>query len=551
MASWAKRVGERAGSDERFNFHREEEFALAEEFLREGSSRDEGPSVVLLSADGRGAGRSYFLDALVERLGPGTRPHVWRLDLGGFEPDHPYPLVAYLGYQLDRRAQRDGRSAAVVETAKSLSRALASTEMGAILAALLLELENPLDALAELGGLAPASGIERLLGALAARCPVVLHVVDFAQLSGPTRRHLVAMAERLGPLFLALSCGFADRTARVAPGARFSVLRLEIEPLSQNELRQLVERRLSSPAAAESVSESLWRATAGAPARLGPRLEELVAEGALVLGENASWQLADEAAFADPGDQVGGVERALDALFMAHPDIAKALRSLLLYGSLCGEVFPPKVLLERMGLDEETADEVIDLVDETLVAQYGWIEDLEFRHPGFPGLQVYRIAGKELASAVLLRVGPEGASSAARVLLEALAATFPPFTRAVATLHLELSRHLGPAYQKPHLDLLSWWASADQQQELEAEVRLSLENDEHEAGRVWEILWRFARHWPTHRLRALLKAFTLVTLGKPLEEFSEAELARQLPQDSAELLTRLRESSELAAPNAT
>ncbi len=48
---------------------------------------------------------------------------------------------------------------------------------------------------------------------------------------------------------------------------------------------------------------------------------------------------------------------------------------------------------------------MIDLIDAELVDHLGWVDDLEFRHPGFPGLQVYRIAHPQLAGTVLHRVG--------------------------------------------------------------------------------------------------------------------------------------------------
>lgn len=418
-----------AAAFELYNFHDAHELETAAAFLGGPGVAGEGPSVLVLSADLPGAGRSYFLESMAFRLREtAAPPRVVHLDLAGFEPDRPDAMAAFFVHQAGRHRAAPSRELAAGLAARSFP----PHEDSAILMALLLALDEPEKTLAGLGDDAPAALIENLLGELAAAGPLVLHFADFAQLSEARRSALVELAERRPGLFVAFSC-FGEADEKVAPGARFAVFRTEIEPLSLAELREALADRGAT--LAPEASEALWKATGGEPALIGPRLGELATDG---LPESE-------------------IERELAALFAAHPHLDKLLRSVLLFGILCGEAFPPKLLLELMGVSEEEADEVIDLIDAELVDQLGWIDDLEFRHPGFPGLQVYRIVHPQLAGTVLHRVGAETASSGAKELLEALAHRLPPWTRSTAALHLALARHLAPAYQKPHLELLSGW----------------------------------------------------------------------------------------------
>lgn len=415
-----------------YNFHDERQLAGAASFLQGPGVAGDGPSVLLLAADGRGAGRGFFLDAAVYRLRETAAPvRVAHLDLAGFEPDRPDAMAAFFVHQAGRRRAEPPRALALAFEAL----ALPPEESSAILMALLLDLgEAAAEMLARLGEGSPAELLEKLLAELAGpERPFVLHLEDFAQVSPARRAALVALAERLPGLFLAFSC-FGDADELVAPGARFTVFRTEIEPLSLAELTETLAAR--GARLAPEAAEALWKATGGAPALLGPRLAELAANG----------------------EPESHLERALMALFAEHPDQDQLLRSTLLLGILCGEAFPPKLLLELMGAGEEEADDLIDLIDETLVEELGWLDDLEFRHPGFPGLQVYRIAHPHLAATVLQRVGAEKASAGAADLLEALEHRLPPLTRAAAALHLSLARHLSPAYQKPFLEMLSGWS---------------------------------------------------------------------------------------------
>lgn len=491
-----------ADESERFNLHGEEALAAAEAYLRGDGLAGDGPSVLLLSADGRGAGRRYFLEAVAARLQKvAAPPRIWHLDLAGFEPDRANALGAYLVYQLERRGLAQEEDPGWSELAQTLS--WPPSDASAVLLSLLLEQGDPRQALAGLEALPPWEILEKLLDAQTAEQTLVLHLADFAQATEPLRRRLVELAERRPCFFLAFSC-FGEAAEKVAPGARHEVFRHEIEPLSLDELRLEVAKLFAPEDFPESLVEALWRQTGGAPSLAGSRLVELDEEGVLPsLG--ASEEEVEEAL-------AGQVGNGLKAIFDEQEELGEALRSLLLYGAVCGETFPPMLLLELMGIDEETADEVVDLVDATLAGELGWIDDLEFRHPGFPGLQIYRFAEPALAATILHKAGAETSSAAASELLEAFERRLPAFTRAAGHLHLALSRHLGPAYQRPHLERLAWWVGPEDAAELSALVRGRVEAGELGFDVVWKVLQSQGPRWPPFRRLALLEAS-----GKQLE----------------------------------
>jgi tetratricopeptide (TPR) repeat protein len=494
MASW--KLIDNSGQEaifERFNLHGEDDIAGAEAFLRGSGLAGDGPSLLLLSADDRGAGRRFFLDSLAWRMRrEPSPPRIWHLDLTGFEPDRPNALGAFLVYQLERRGID---RAPWAELAQTLG--WPQNDLAAVLVSLLLEVEDPRSALAGLEELPPWEILEKLVGSLSAEHTVVLHLIDFAQATEPLRRRLVTLAERLPRFFVAFSC-FGDAAEKVAPEARHPVFRYEIEPLSQDELRLAVARRFAPEDFPDSLVEVLWRRTGGAPALAGGRLAELEDDG-LLPSLGASVEDMEEAL-------AGQVSSGLDAIFEDQPELGEVLRSLLLYGAVCGEAFPPMLLLELMGIDEETADEVVDLVDASLAEGLGWIDDLEFRHPGFPGLQVYRFAEPALAGTILHRAGAASASAAASELLEACEKRLPAFTRAAAQLHLSLARHLGPAYQRPHLERLAWWVGPEDAAELSALARGKVAAGELGFDVLWKVLQSQGSRWPPFRRLALLEA---------------------------------------------
>lgn len=498
MASWTRiDYSGLAARYEGFNLHREEDFERAEAFLRGAGAAGDGPSVLVLSADGRGAGRSYFLEALAYRLREEAAPPlVLHLDLGGFELDRPQALGHYLRFQLEKRSSGPADEE-LAEIGKHLG--WPPGEAGALVLAAMLELGPPRDRLALLAEATPAAALERLALEIGAEATLVLHLADFAQLTELERGRLVALAERLPRLFLAFSA-FGDAAERVAPLARHALLRVEIEPLSREELRAEIDGLLGPNDISAEQVEMLWLSTGGAPALAGARLEELAGEG-LLREEGGVFTLAEEGL---AGELETGLAETLAA--SGETDLGKALRSVLFYGALCGGTLPPQLLLEMMDVPEELADAVIDLIDERLVDELGFVLDLEFRHPGFPGLQVYQFAHPGLGATILYKVGAEGASAAANALLGALEHRLPAYTRAAAELHLALSRHLGPAYQKVHLDRLAWWVGADDAAALEAAVRQKIAAGELDFEAVWKVVESQGQRWPPYRRLALLKA---------------------------------------------
>lgn len=551
----------------RFNFHREEDYLRAEAFLRGEGAAGEGPSVLVLSADVRGAGRGYFLDALAFRLRhEELAPLVWHLDLAGFEPDHPQAILAYLAYQLEKQQARlAGQRDELLKIARSLGQSIVPTEAGATLLAMLLELRDPVQAFEKLlaaeadSARRPEEALARVLAELSEKQRVVLHVVDFAQLTETMRLHLVELAEKMPRVFVAFSCyGESDR--QVAPLARHTVLRVEIDPLSQPELRQLIDLRLDPNDLPDEIVEAVWKATGGIPARVGARMAELVADGTIV--DDGGFRLHEKGMTAEEMAERfrGEIDDKLNAFFLEQGENALPLRNLLVLGALCGDVFLPKLFLELMdGVeDEEHADTLIDAVDDVLVAELGWIEDLEFRHPGFPGMQVYRFAHPALAGVLQHKVGAAGASRIAKDLREALEKQLPAWTLAAGRLHLALCRHLAPAYQKPVLEQLTWWVGQEESAQLEQRVREKIESREIDGELVWQLVFQTRQKWPPYRRLALLDAYAGAQISTPLPGQGRSVRVSNLPVERTPLyvferghlllaLDRVEEAVEAAA----
>ena len=521
---------------ERCNFHREEDFRRAEtllanreaDFARRGGDADfrvEGDGLLWLAADQDGAGRSYFLDALVFRRGAAAALplRVWHLDLAGFEPDRPRAHAAYLQYQWDKK----GRDPARLDRLSAALRVYhwPRNDAAAILLALLAELDDPATALADLpADETPERWLALLLGQLTRASQLIVHLVDPTQLNEILRRELVAIAQALPRCFVAFSCG-SEGAERVVPGAPAG-LAIEIEPLAQDEVQQALDQSFAPHDFPPTLAASLWRSTGGAPALLGLLTEELIEGEILQQAEGGPWRLAaggsDEAAVQQAVQ--GRVRGELEALFAARPASAKALRSLLVLGALCGEAFPPMLLLEMMGLPEEEADDLIDWIDKELVEELGFVDDVEFRHPGFPGLQIYRFAHPALAATLRHLVGADGISAAANNLLDAVRQRLPPWTRAAALLHRALSRQLGRAYQYPHLDRLAFWIAPGEVEALTAVVRARLDQGQLSFAEIWQVLAVEGTRWPPYRRLALLEA-AAAELAEAYASGGGAELA--------------------------
>ncbi len=393
-----------AAAFELYNFHDEHDLEAAAAFLGGPGVAGDGPSV--LPAFGRRPRRGPQLLPRLPGL-PAARERVaaarsctstWPAS----SPTGRTPWPPFFVHQAGLR-----RAAPSRELAEGLAtRAFPPHEAAAILMALLLALDDPAATLAGLGDGAPAELLDSLLGELAA-----------GPAAGGALRRL-RPAER----------GAAGRAGRAGgtPAGSFRGLLVLRRNRRQGRAGGALRRVPRRDRAAFAGRAARARSPA-AQAPIFPRGERSPCGRRPPASRRCS--VRGSAELAADGQPESEIERGLAALFSAHPDLDKLLRSVLLFGILCGEAFPPKLLLELMGVSEEEADEVIDVIDAELVDQLGWIDDLEFRHPGFPGLQVYRIAHPQLVGTVLHRVGAETASAGASELLEALTHRLPPWTR--------------------------------------------------------------------------------------------------------------------------
>ena len=402
------------------------------------------PIVVL--AGPRGVGRGALCEAAADRLREeGSPVAVWHLDLDGFEPDITDPLVAYR-----RHLAGDAEPSEEPSVLEGVDLGGDASELGAALLSLVLRFDESL----------------RGFGGVLSRSD--------------------------------------DDSTRDAP----AILRRALDTLTTDE-RLVVHLRdaVAAPVA-------LRRFLAGEAERRAGRL-------LLVLTTPSEETTADVARGVDPApprlevapiddESLAAEYRAeLDArLESVEPELREILGGFLLSAAVCGPYVPIALPLGHMGLDEDARESVIDWVDDVLVDELGWLDDLEFRHPSFPGLNLYTFADPRLRREILRRASEYDRVGQAISLLRFLEERGTPIpTRGMARMFLAIGELLDPRDRAPYAARLAWWTGQDDDEALAAEIRRDLE-----AGRVdEEMLWTIARGsaaWSVYRRVVVLRAYT-------------------------------------------
>lgn len=510
----------------RFNFQRDEHIDALMGLLTGNRS----PAVLLLGGE-PGIGRSFLCDAAAQRARDyGHKVAVWHLDLDGFEPDTRNPLTQYLRHLIDQEerqleAARNKAKGAVKSAAKTLSKldlVGQASELAASLLSLLWQFEDPLKHFAELLSL-PSSGngapprddpdtLHRFLAELTRDRKLLVHVRDGQQLTSNLRRWLIREAERAPErLLLVISCPLDQATERVAPEARSTPESFDVHPLESAELRILLGRRFEPNNFPDQFVTLLMRRSRGRQSAIANQLADLM-EAELLLYTDETWHLPPTG-FEDQRlveafsrSLFEEVDKPLFMLAEEEPELARVLREFLSLASLCGNYVPIAALLEHLQLDETTTEAVVEWVDDVLVGELSWLNDLGFHVAGLPGHNVYAFTHPLLPLVILDQELEVDREIRAVTLLRFLEQRVPVTKRGWARCFLSIAEHLGNREREPYERSLAWWIGLEAADSLQVEVRTAIEREEIEP----ELVWRVANNseaWPAFRRLAVLEAY--------------------------------------------
>lgn len=517
----------------RFNFQRDEHIDELVRLLLDNGL----PSVLVLGGE-PGIGRSFLCDAAAQRArDQGHKIAVWHLSLDGFEPDIQNPLTHYLSHLIEqeerqREAARDKAKGAVKSVAKTLSTldlVGQASEMAASLLSLLWQFEDPLERFTNLLSQPPrGSGppprddpdtLHRFLAELTRDRTLLVHVTDGPQLTSNLRRWLIREAERAPErLLLVISCPLDQATERAAPEARSKPKRFDVLPLDAAELRDLLDRRFDPNKLPNDLVAALMRRCHGRPAAVANQLADLM-EAELLVSEGETWRLPP-AGLKDPRlvdafsrSLFEEVDKQLVTLGEEKPALARVLRDLLSLAALCGRYVPMAALLEHLQLDEATAEAAVDWLDDVLVGELGWLNDLGFHIASFHGCNVYAFTHPLLPQVVLDQESEVAQEMKAATLLRFLEQRVPVTRRGWARCFLSIAEHLGDREGEPYERSLAWWIGLEAADALQTEVRTAIEREEIEPELVWRVAEN-SKTWQAYRRLAVLEAYAQARVGE-------------------------------------
>jgi hypothetical protein len=277
---------------------------------------------------------------------------------------------------------------------------------------------------------------------------LIIHIPRTTVLSDPA---CVWLIERCGAdplLLLAFSCArciVSDAIVGVGRGV-CQPLRVEFAPL----IRETAEAQLraAAPSISTEAIDALW---------LASRADLVELNEAFDLWRE---QQVDAVSSLAPMTRARALRDQYETWLAALADDAPRMRRFIELAALSGPIVPALPLMAALGLNQAEAERFIDHLDEGACNPPGAgcaiFEDLAYRHPGFPGLSVYRLREPAL-SGVLLGPAPQ---EAARELWTFLSTRLALATRGVAQLYHNLAERLGPEQLSAPRQRLRLWVGA-------------------------------------------------------------------------------------------
>ncbi len=152
-------------------------------------------------------------------------------------------------------------------------------------------------------------------------------------------------------------------------------------------------------------------------------------------------------------------------------------------------------------------------MDDVLVDELGWLADLEFRHPAFPGVNIYAFTHPLLPRIVLDQLSEIERETKAVTLLRFLEQGVRVTKRGMARMFLAIAEHLGERERGPYARWLEWWSGLETTEALKEEVRAAIEADEVDAELVWRVV-NDSKDWLAFRRLTLLDAYGEAVVGE-------------------------------------
>jgi len=420
------------------------------------------PRQVLILAGAPSSGREVFLAAVADRLTQrGHKTQLLPLSLDGYEPLGP-GLQAFVEFRL---GFEHGLSEAQVAQLRSLLERVAQDQMSASHGgwacgfALLLALGAPESVLKELLAVEKPSA-ELLLGQVLAygaqQGLAIVHVAPESTLSDPTAAWLLIRSFEQPGVSVAFSCAAQLASEALTGGPRTGCTATRIE-LSRSVEQQDIE---------------------AAEARV-----------------------------------------RMEAWFEALGEDEPVLRKVLRWAAACGEVVPILPLLAAAEVSQADAERLIDRLDDDVCGQDGeppLFEDLAYRHPGFPGLSVYRFRDRVLRATLRQHVDPAAQLEADRALLDFLGSRLGVGTRSVAQLFVNLTETVQFDLSAGPRQRLRLWVGPAEVGALETLLRADVKAGRLPADALFTTALR-DHSLPVHQRLALLEASALNEPELPAE----------------------------------
>ncbi len=257
---------------------------------------------------------------------------------------------------------------------------------------------------------------------------------------------------------------------------------------------------------------------------------------------------------ADFGDDAWALLRGVAALPLPGEE-AEVLQRFLALAGLCGTApFPAQLLLAAAGGGEETADTLLDALDQIFVER-GLLEDLEYGHPSFPDQAVYRF-GSPLAARAAREALPDfERDRRAADLLIFLRERLGPRTRGAGRLLAGLAR--GEERERA-LQELAWWTGEPESDAQERWLDAAVAGGRLPADSLWNVFEGVRERWPAYRSlplanlyghRAAVPAFRTGELSASramlLLDLGRGEEAAQAAREALEKLDRRGQEARL------
>lgn len=490
---------------ERFFCHDEKQLTAAVTRVESGQPRQ-----IMILAGAGGSGRRHFLHTVASRLTQrGKLARVITLSLEGYEPIGP-GLPAFVDFRLAFGAEhaeqlRDPATKLVELVNKHPS--VPGDGRWAVCFALLLALPSPLPTvnalLATEGTLTPEMVANKvLLDASAGAAYVLLHIAGDSTLSDSTLFWAMTQAFEQPKVCITFSCVSQLASEALTGGARIpcSGLRVELPLNPENALIRAKEVNTAEKLGLDDAK--LQRAAEQSFGSVGKLARELE----LALHANAS-----------DGEQPA--RKRLTDWFESLGDDAPLIQKVLRWAAACGEVAPILPLLAAAECTQADAEKIIDRLDDEVCgpdAPLPLLDDLAYRHPGFPGLSVYRFRDPALRQALLESAEPAAQEESERTLLNFLGSRLGVGTRSTAQLFVNLAERVQFDLSAGVRQRLRLWVSPEEARPLEQLLRADVTAGRLPADALFTTALR-DQSLPAHQRFALLEASAVKEAEWPLE----------------------------------